>query len=95
MFMIDALQFFDGMEMPAIKKIAVEIAMQGIHGYRPEKKDYTLSSIPDKTFTGYHILAYYYVSWALSDPMMLPKLGLPYEEEYKVARGMYEKNDVE
>ena len=93
MFMIDALQFFDGMETPAIKKIAVEIAMQGIHGYRPEKKDYTLSSIPDKTFTGYHILAYYYVSWALSDPMMLPKLGLPYEEEYKVAMRMREKPD--
>lgn len=95
MFMVEALQFFDGMEMENIKKIAVEIALQGTHGYRPDKKDYTLNSIPDKTFSGYHILAYYYVSWALSDPMMLPKLGLPYEEEYKLANFTFNDNKEE
>lgn len=94
MFMVGALKFFEGMDMSEIKKIAVEIAMQGTHGYRPDKKDYTLTTIPGKTFSGYHILAYYYVSWALADPIMLAKLGLPYEEEYKVARGMYE-NEAE
>lgn len=42
-----------------------------------------------------HILAYYYVSWALSDPMMLPKLGLPYEEEYKLANFTFNDNKEE
>ena len=95
MFMVGALQFFEGMEMSEIKKIAIEIAMQGTHGYSPDKQDYTLSSIPGKTFSGYHILAYYYVSWALSDPMMLPKLGLPYDEEYKLATLAFENNKEE
>ena len=42
MFMVDALQFFDGMAKEKVKNIAFEIAMQGTQGYRPEKKDYTV-----------------------------------------------------
>jgi hypothetical protein len=37
MFMVDALQFFEGMAKEEIKKIAFEIAMQGTQGYRPDK----------------------------------------------------------
>jgi len=86
MFMVDALQFFDGMPKEEVKKIAFEIAMQGIQGYRPDKDDYRISSIKGKTFSGYHILAYYFVSWALAIPEMLSQLQLPYEEEYKLAK---------
>ena len=84
-FMVDALQYFDGMSQEKIKKIAFEIAMQGTQGYSPDKKDYTLNLIPEKKFSGYHILAYYYVSWALSAPEMLHELQLPYDNEYKQA----------
>lgn len=92
MFMVDALQFFDGMPKEEIKKIAFEIAMQGTQGYRPDKDDYRISSIKGKTFSGYHILAYYYVSWALAIPEMLSQLQLPYEDEYKLALTMHKPN---
>jgi tetratricopeptide (TPR) repeat protein len=91
MFMVDAMQFFDGMDKEAIKKIAFEIAMQGTQGYNPERKNYTINSIPNKKFSGYHILAYYYVSWALAIPEMLSQLPLPYEEEFKMALTMFKQ----
>lgn len=89
MYMVDALQYFDGMQMEEVRKIAYEIALQGTQGYRPDKDNYTLASIPEKKFSGYHILAYYYVSWALAVPEMLSGLHLPYEEEYQVALTMF------
>jgi Tfp pilus assembly protein PilF len=89
MFMVDALQFFVGMPKEEIKKMALEIAMQGTQGYRPDKDDYRISSIKGKTFSGYHVLAYYYVSWALAIPEMLPQLQLPYDDEYKLALTMH------
>ena len=90
MFMVEALQFFKGMPKEDIKKIAFEIAMQGTEGYRPGKKDYSVSAIPNKLFSGYHILAYYYVSWAIAMPGEEDKLGLNYEEEYAMAKQIIE-----
>lgn len=55
MFMVGALQYFDGMPKEEIKKIAFEIAMQGTQGYGPDKKDYKINSIPGKIFSGYQI----------------------------------------
>jgi Tfp pilus assembly protein PilF len=92
MFMVDALQFFEGISKEEIKKMALEIAMQGTQGYRPDKEDYKISSIKGKTFSGYHILAYYYVSWALAIPEMLSQLQLPYDDEYKLALTMHKPN---
>jgi len=92
MFMVDALQFFKTKSKEEIKIIAFEIAMQGTQGFRPDKNDYRISSISGKTFSGYHILAYYYVSWALAIPEMLSQLQLPYDEEYKLALTMHKPN---
>ena len=92
MFMVDALQFFEAMPQEEIKKIAIEIAMQGTQGYRPDKDDYRINSIKGKTFSGYHILAYYYVSWSLAIPEMVSQLNLPYEAEYKMALTMHKPN---
>jgi len=89
MFMVDALQFFEGKPQEEIKKIAFEIATQGTQGYRPDKDNYRINSIKDKTFSGYHILAYYYVSWSLAIPEMVSQLNLPYEAEYKMANTMF------
>jgi hypothetical protein len=85
MFMVDALKYFEGKSNESIKKIAFEIAMQGTHGYSPDKKDYRINSIPNKLFSGYQILAYYYVSWALAMPDQVDKLGLDYGKEFKAA----------
>ena len=54
-------------------------------GFNPNKKGYKIHSIPKKEFTGFHVLAYYYVSWALAIPEMLHELQMPYEKEYEVA----------
>jgi hypothetical protein len=89
MHMVNALEFFEGMNKGEIKKIAMDIAMQGTMGFNPEKKDYRISSIKDKVFSGYHILEYYYVSWTLAIPEMLAQLQLPYEKEYEIALSMY------
>ena len=89
MFMVDALNYFEAIPQDEIKKIAVEIAMHGTQGYRPDKDDYRISSISGKTFSGYHILAYYYVSWSLAIPEMVSQLNLPYEAEYKMALTMH------
>ena len=36
------------------------------------------------------VLAWYYVSWAISAPFQLAELGLPYEKEYELAKKMGE-----
>jgi tetratricopeptide (TPR) repeat protein len=92
MFMVDALQYFSKQSKEEIKKTALEIAMLGVHGFRPDKDGYKISTIKDKTFSGYHILAYYYVSWALSIPEMLPQLQLPFDDEYKLALTINKSN---
>ena len=89
MFMVDALQYFERLPSAQIKKIAFEIAMLGTQGFRPDGDGYRVNSIQDKTFSGYHILAYYYVSWALAIPEMLSQLNLPYNEEYNMAVTMH------
>jgi tetratricopeptide (TPR) repeat protein len=97
-FMVDALQFFKGMSTETIKKIAVEIALQGTQGYSPEKDDYTINLIPGKSFSGNHILAYFYVSWQLAMPesvkTTINNVGisiLPFENEYEMAKQMHNK----
>ena len=89
MFMVDALQYFEKIPKEEIKEIAYEIAFQGTQGYRPDKDGYQVSSIKGKIFSGYHILAYYYVSWSLTLPEMVSELNLPYDLEYKLAISMY------
>jgi len=85
-FMLDALQFFTKMSKEKIKAIAFEIAMIGTQGINPASgNSYKVPSIPDKDFSGYHLLAYYYTSWKLAIPEMVDKLNLPYEKEYELA----------
>jgi tetratricopeptide (TPR) repeat protein len=88
MYMVEALEFFKSMSSEKIKEIAFEIAMQGTQGYNPELK-YRLNLIPNKVFSGYQILAFYYVSWALAIPEMLAQLQMPFDEEYKLAQTLF------
>jgi hypothetical protein len=61
-------------------------ALEGTHGYSPNKANYEIVSMPGKVFSGYRILAYYYVSWSLATPEMLPQLQLPFDKEYTFAK---------
>lgn len=89
MFMVDALKFYQGQSKEAIKKSAFEIAMLGTQGIHPEKQGYHLASVPGTTFSGYHLLAYYYVSFKLVLPELLPDLQLPYDAEYAMAEQLF------
>ncbi|MCH6234499.1 tetratricopeptide repeat protein [Cognataquiflexum rubidum] len=85
MYMVGALEHFRGMSNDKVKEIAYEIAMLGQTGISPEKKGYKLNKIPNTTFTGYKLLAYYYVSWAIAIPEMLRELQMPFDKEYQLA----------
>lgn len=92
MFMVDALKYFKDMPKAEIKKIAFEIAMQGVQGYNPDNKGYKLNSVPGKEFSGYHIMAWYYISWMLAMPDDISILNLPFDNEYKIALQMVKSN---
>ncbi len=64
-----------------------------MHGISPDKKGYRVWSIPDTEFSGYHLLAYYYVSWAIALPEMLEQLQMPFGKEYEVAKGFGESGE--
>ena len=89
MFMVDALDYFKNISIEDIKEIAFEIAMLGSQGINPDNKNYRISKIKGKTFSGYHILAYYYTSWAIAIPEMLNDLGLPFDNEFNIANSLY------
>ncbi len=85
LYMVDALNYFKKLPKEKIREVAFEIAMNGRMGINPGEKGYKVTNIPGKEFTGYHLLAYYYVSWALAIPEMVSQLQMPYEKEYELA----------
>jgi len=66
----------------------MEIAQVGTTGIDPNKDGYHIPSIKGSSFSGYKTLAYYYVSWAISIPKMLPQLQMPFDREYELANEM-------
>ena len=91
MYMCGALEYFEGWTKEEIKKTAFEIAMLGMNGISPDKKSgYKVPSI-DKDMGGYQMLAYYYVSWAIAIPEMLPQLRLgAFDAAYQQAKNLWE-----
>ncbi|MCF1751371.1 tetratricopeptide repeat protein [Mariniradius sediminis] len=86
MYMAGALGYFKDMSKDKVKEIALEVAMLGRTGINPQKKGYKLNKIPGTTFSGYKLLAYYYVSWAIAIPEMLKDLQMPFEKEFELAK---------
>lgn len=86
MFMVEALKHFKEKEASDIKQAAFEIAMLGTQGIDPNKKDYIISSINNKRFSGNQVLAFYYVSWALAMPEQVQHLGLDFGKEFEMAK---------
>lgn len=87
MYMVGALKYFEGRTGDEIKNTAFEIATIGMNGINPNNESgYTIPSITGSNFSGYQLLAYYYVSWALSSPQLLPELRLPFDKEYESAK---------
>ncbi|WP_286425111.1 tetratricopeptide repeat protein [Myroides marinus] len=88
MFMVDALNYYKSLDKDQIKLLAIDWATLGMAGIDPQKDGYSLPAIPNKTFSGYKVLAYYYVSWAIALPEMLNQLGMPFEKEYELAKSL-------
>lgn len=86
MYMVDAIRYFEAKPVEKVKEIAFEIAMMGRMGIDPKEKGYKVGKIPGKEFTGYHLLAYYYVSWAIAIPEMVSQLQMPFDKEYDLAK---------
>ena len=89
MYMVDALEYFMPLTQKQIKDIAYQIALVGTQGISPDGKGYKIPNIKGKDFSGYHLLAYYYVSFAISAPELLNDLRLPYNSEYSLAKTLF------
>jgi len=90
MYMLGAMQYFDKKTSEEVKQVAIEIATLGMNGIAPDKHSgYTLKTIPGEDFSGYRLLAYYYVSWAIALPDNLSMLGLPFDHAYATAKQMF------
>lgn len=85
MFMVEALKHFKEKQADDIKQAAFELAILGTQGIDPNKKDYIISSIDNKRFSGNQVLAFYYVSWALAIPEQVQHLGLDFAKEFMMA----------
>ena len=89
MHMVDAVRYFSDKPKEKAKEAGFEIAELGRLGIDPnKKKTYSLSSVPNKSFSGWKMLAYMYVTWSIFDPSVVPELGLDFEEEYKLAKAL-------
>jgi tetratricopeptide (TPR) repeat protein len=89
MFMIGALKKFKLMPKSKVKDIGFQIAQLGMSGISPEKDGYHVPLLPGSSFSGYQMLAHYYVSWAIAMPDMLKELQLPFDREYATAQQMF------
>lgn len=96
MYMMGAMKRFDALPFEKVREIAIEIAVLGTQGISPQKHSgYTLKSIPGEDFSGYRLLANYYVSWKMVFPDKLSMLRLPFDEAYKLAMVMRGNKDGE
>lgn len=92
MFMVEAIKRLRVFPVDEVKKVAIEIAMLGMNGISPSKMSgYSVPSLGGEDMGGCRMLAYYYVSWAMAIPEKVTALGLPFAEEYEMAKKLAEK----
>ena len=87
-FMVEALHYYKSLTNVEINNIAIQIGMMCGEGITPDAEGYTVPFIAGKTFTGYQVMAYCYVSWAKAFPDELLQLHLPFDKEYSFAQEM-------
>ncbi len=91
MYMLDAIKKLSALTADKIKAIAMEIAMLGANGIDVSRSGgYVLKTMPGEDFSGYRLLANYYVSWKIALPEHLAKVGLPFDDAYALAQQMYD-----
>ena len=88
MYMVSALEYFGKLSVNEVEAIAYEIAALGVNGINPKKDGYSVPLLPGKKMSGYQVLAYYYVSFALALPEMLGAIAMPFDQEFNLAKQM-------
>ncbi len=89
MYMLDAMRRLKGRTPEEVRNVAMEIAILGTRGIDPGRSGgYALKSLPGEDFSGYRLLAYYYVSWSMAFPEHLADIGLPFDNAYALALQM-------
>lgn len=85
LYCLNALQRFDNKSREEIFSVVSEIGMFGTKGidYTDPDKTYFLKSIPNKEFTGLHLLCLMYTGFKLIEPDL--DTGLDFADAYKMA----------
>jgi len=91
MYIVDALQYFEGKSTDEIRKVGFEIGMLGRNGIDTDstEKKYSLNSIPGKKFSGRHLLAFMYTAFQKFDPDV--DTGIDFDEEFEQAKELFKK----
>ena len=89
-YCLGAMQYFNGMPVQDIQKVAFEIGMMGQNGLavnNPSKK-YTLNTMSGE-FTGLQLVCYMYVGFKSFAPEQ--DVGMDFSEEYRMAKQFHKE----
>lgn len=87
--MVDAMKYIKDLDADSVQKIGFEIATVGRLGIDPNKDDkYSLDSVKGRTFSGWQMLSWMYVTWKRFNPVMADQLGLEFGQEYQLATSL-------
>jgi len=91
-YCLDALQRFDNKSREEIFSIVSEIGTLGTKGidYTDPDKTHLLKSIPQKKFTGLHLLCLMYTGFKIIEPDL--DTGLDFADAYKMALDVHKSN---
>ena len=88
MYLLDALDLFDGRDQAFVQSVAFEVAMLGNYGLDADDpaRKYTLQTVPGKKFSALHLLAYMYAGFKQIDPSLDAELR--FDDEYAQAQAL-------
>lgn len=89
MYLLGALERFDGMPQDAVVRVTAEIAMLGRTGldYASSDRKYTLASLPGEQFSGLQLMCLMYVGLKRTAPDVDP--GMPFADTYRAALALH------
>lgn len=89
MYLLGALQRFDGMDPDEVKGVATEISLVGMGGitFTDPDKRFALKALPGEEFTGLQLLALMYAGWKQVEPSL--DTGLDFDEMYQAALALH------
>ncbi len=92
-YFLDAFKRFDAMTPEQIRNVAFEIALLGRNGldYASPDEKYELRSIPDRKFSGLHLMCLMYASFKRAAPEH--DVGMDLNEPFLTALQLYESGE--